>query len=87
MKNSGLYYYGEGWGTSIAEADKNALGDLISRIAVDVTAVTYNDINSTNINGNIDETSQFFSSINTYSRATLTNTERIIIQNEPDMRM
>ncbi len=84
VKNSGLYYYGEGWGTSIAEADKNALGDLISKIAIDVTEVTSNDINTQNINGNIDEISQFSSSVNTYSRATLTNTERIIIQNEPD---
>lgn len=49
-----------------------------------VTEVTSNDINTQNINGNIDEISQFSSSVNTYSRATLTNTERIIIQNEPD---
>ena len=51
VKNSGLYYYGEGWGTSIAEADKNALGDLVSKIAIDVTEVTSNDINTQNING------------------------------------
>lgn len=72
IKSSELYYYGEGWGTSIAEADKNALGDLISKIAIDVTEVTSNDINTQNINGNIDEISQFSSSVNTYSRATLT---------------
>lgn len=84
IKNSSLYLYGEGWGTSVAEADKQALANLISKIAVHVSSSSTSTDKLTNSNGQIDETSQFSQSVNTFSQATLTNTEQVIIKNEPD---
>lgn len=82
--NSTEYLYGEGWGFSIDEADRQALAALISKIAVNITTSAINNDTSTITNGQLNEVSQFSSSVHTYSQATLTNTERIIIQNEPD---
>jgi hypothetical protein len=84
VKSNPLYLYGEGWGVSIAEADKQALGDLISKIAIHISSQTQTKDESSLSNGMLDESSQFSHSINTYSQATLTNTERIILSNEPD---
>lgn len=84
VKNSPDYLSGEGYGSSIDEADKNALSDLISQIAVNVSAQTSINDKTTNINGKVDGSSEFRSTVNTYAQATLTNTERIIIHNEPD---
>ena len=43
VKGNNLYLYGEGRGSSIDEADKQALGDLISKIAVSVKKETKNN--------------------------------------------
>ena len=84
IKENNTYLFGEGWGASIAEADKQALADLISKISVHISNETTNRDESNITNGVLNESSQFSQSVNTYSQATLTNTERIIIQNEPD---
>ena len=84
VKSNSEYLYGEGWGNSIDEADKQALASLISKITVSITSSTTNSDKSTITNGELNEVSQFASSVNTYSQATLTNTERVIIKNEPD---
>lgn len=84
VKSNSEYLYGEGWGNSIDEADKQALSALISKIAVNISSATQNVDKSTIKNGELDEISQFSSTVNTYSQATLTNTERVIIKNEPD---
>ncbi len=84
VKNNRDYLYGEGWGSSIEEADKQALNSLISKIAVNVSSTSSNNDRSEIKNGQLDEVSQFSQSVSTYAQATLTNTERIIISNEPD---
>ncbi len=84
VKNNHEYLYGEGWGNSIDEADKQALNALISKIAVNVSSNSSSNDKSTVKNGELDEVSQFSSSVSTYAQATLTNTGRIIIKNEPD---
>lgn len=84
VKNSPAYLYGEGYGNSIDEADKNALSALISKIAVNVSSSSSSRDQSSIKNGKLDELSEFQSTVNTYTQATLTNTERIIIHNEPD---
>ena len=84
VKNNREYLCGEGWGSSIDEADKQALNALISKIAVNVSSSSSSSDKSTVKNGELDEVSQFSSSVNTYAQATLTNTERVIIKNEPD---
>ena len=84
IKNSSDYLYGEGYGNSIAEADKHALENLISKIAVNITATTNSADTSEIVNGKEVINSQFTTSVNTYSNATLTNTQMVIISNEPD---
>lgn len=84
IKSNNLYLYGEGWGTTVADADKQALEALISKIAVNVSSESSNTGRLVNNNGDVEEVSQFSQSINTFSQATLTNTERIILKNEPN---
>ena len=84
IKGSRLYLYGEGYGSTVDEADRQALSDLISKIAVNVSSVTNQSDNEKVSNGNLTSNSDFRSTIQTYSQATLTNTERIILKNEPD---
>lgn len=84
IKASPLYLYGEGRGSSDAEADKNALADLISKISVDVSStftVTEDELKQ---NGQVRSESYARSKVETYSQASLTNTERIVINHEPD---
>lgn len=84
IKSSSLYLYGEGYGTTVAEADKQALSDLISKIAINVSSVTNQSDNEKVDDGKLTSNSDFRSTIQTYSQATLTNTDRIILKNEPD---
>ena len=84
IKDSEEYLYGEGWGTTVAEADKQALAALISNIASNVTSESHSRLRVSNNNGELDEKSQFTHSVSTYSQATLTNTQRVILKNEPD---
>lgn len=84
VKSHPDYLYGEGWGNTIDEADKQALGSLISKIAVNVSAHTDQQERSTVKQGELEEVQQFSSTVSTYAQATLTNTERVILHNEPD---
>lgn len=84
VKNSREYIYGEGRGATVAEADKQALNDLISKITLQISSATTQNESETNANNRIDSETTFISSITTYSQATLHNTEKVIIQNEPD---
>lgn len=78
------YLSGEGWGNTLKQADDAALQDLISKISVNVRSSFTSAEEETDRNGNIDAKSVYTSIINTYSQATLTNTQRIVIENEPD---
>ena len=84
IRDSEDYIKGEGWGTTVAEADKQALSSLINSIATNVTSESHRILKSTNDNGQLNEQSQFTHTLNTYSQATLTNTQRIILKNEPN---
>lgn len=78
------YLSGEGWGATVEEADQQALAALISKISV----VVSNDFSITEdervTNGKLDASSYTNSKLQTYSSATLTNTERVVIDNNPD---
>lgn len=78
------YLYGEGWGTTLKQADDAALQDLISKISVNVKSSFTSIEEEMNTNGNLDSKAVYSSIIKTYSQATLTNTQRIVIENEPD---
>ena len=78
------YMYGEGWGETLKIADNAALASLISKISVTVrNDFTSVELEKTEGKNFVSETS-YNSIIKTYSQSTLTNTERIILKNEPD---
>lgn len=84
IKADKSYLSGEGWGSTLKQADDAALQDLISKISVNVRSSFTSIEEEMNKNGSLDSKSIYTSIINTYSNATLTNTQRIVIENEPD---
>ncbi len=84
VKSNSLYLYGEGWGVTVAEADEQALNDLLSKISVHVIGKTSHEETESVTNNGVDGSSIFRSSVKTYSQATLNNTNKVIIKNEPD---
>ena len=81
VRDSEDYIYGEGWGKTVAEAERQALGSLISKIASSVTNESHRTLKASNSNGKLDEESQFTNTVNTYSQATLTNTQQKVLKN------
>ena len=84
VRDSEDYIYGEGWGKTVAEAERNALANLIGKIATNVTGEAQTSLKTQNSNGKLDEESQFTQTVSTYSQATLTNTQQQVLQTEPD---
>ena len=84
IKASEEYLSGEGWGESLKAADNAALQDLISKISVSVESQFENIEEEITDQVNVDSRSACRSVVNTYSQATLQNTQRIVIENEPD---
>ncbi|MFP3861278.1 MAG: LPP20 family lipoprotein [Bacteroidales bacterium] len=78
------YLWGEGTGTTLSEADKNALSMLVSQISTKVESKFEQFKQEVEKNDNIDYSEKVNSVVNTYSEATLHNTERIVVSNEPD---
>ncbi len=89
--NRDRYLWGEGFATSLKRADDEALADLISQISVTVSSSFENEITEITLKTAGGSTSEFQESvrgiINTYSQSALTNTERIVISNEPNARV
>lgn len=84
IKASEEYLTGEGWGESLKAADNAALQDLISKISVSVESQFENIEEEITDQVSVDSRSACRSVVNTYSQATLQNTQRIVIENEPD---
>ena len=84
IKESPDYLYGEGTGRTLRAADNDALQSLISKISVSVESDFSQVEEEIVTDGDIDATSAVKSVIKTYSQATLQNTERIILKEEPD---
>lgn len=84
IQQSPDYLWGTGNASTLKKADNDALAALVSQISTKVSASFEQLTEATNGNDKevVDET--FKSVINTYSRATLNNTRRIVIQNEPE---
>ena len=84
VRDSEDYIYGEGWGSTVTEADKQALANLIGKIASNVQGESHSSLKTQNSNGQLNEESQFSQTVSTYSQATLTNTQQKVLKNEPD---
>ncbi|MGM0498492.1 MAG: LPP20 family lipoprotein, partial [Bacteroidota bacterium] len=81
------YLWGEGSGTTLKKADNEALQMLISQISVEVESEFEHFVKeeeSTEEDDDYKFEEKVESVVNTYSNATLHNTERIVISNEPD---
>ncbi len=83
-RNTNIYLSGEGWGATVEEADQQALAALISKISVAVSSNFTITEDEKSTNGVLDAKSYTNSKLQTYSSATLTNTERIVIGNNAD---
>ena len=83
-RNTQVYLSGEGWGATVEEADQQALAALISKISVAVSSEFSITEDERTTNGVLDSKSYTNSKLQTYSSSTLTNTERIVIDNNPD---
>ena len=81
------YAYGEGEGATLASADDAALVDLLRKISVTVKGDFISKERETTSNSSFDSETTYESIIKTYTNATLTNTERIVIKPEPDARV
>lgn len=78
------YIWGEGKGSTVAEADKNALADLTSRITTHVYS-SFDIVEEETTDGQkVDSKTYVSNRVKTFSHATLSNTEKSIIKNEPD---
>lgn len=87
IKKNPDFIWGEGYGTTINEADRNALADLTSKITTHVSS-SFDIVEEESNNGkSVDSKTYVSNRIKTYSQATLNNTERIIIKNEPDAKV
>ena len=81
------YLWGEGAGTTINKADQQALEMLISQISVEVESKFSLLKEELVKSGKSDIREECHQMVNTYSSATLTNTERIVLANEPDAKV
>ena len=81
------YAYGEGEGSTLSSADDAALVDLLRKISVTVKGDFVSKERETTSNSSFDSETTYESIIKTYTNATLTNTERIVIKPEPDARV
>lgn len=83
-KDPQTYLYGEGWGDTIDEAEQQALASLISKISVDVSS-NFEMLEGESREGETEDYRKYVENkISTYSNATLTNTESIVLSAEPD---
>lgn len=71
------YIFGEGTGDTKDEAAQNALQDLLSKIGMTVSSTFSSTDTESDLNGEYSTSSMIESTIDTYSAATLNNTETI----------
>jgi hypothetical protein len=82
--NPNVYVFGEGWGETVEEADKQALSLLISKISVIVSS-DFELLEDESKSGKKSDYQRYIESkVSTYSGATLTNTDIQVLKNEPN---
>lgn len=84
IKTDVEYVWGEGWGASLNEADQQALTDMISKISVTVSSDFESATDEFVSAGQATGGTKVNILLQTYSSATLTNTQRLVLQNEPN---
>jgi hypothetical protein len=91
IKKNPAYLWGEGTGRTIDAASRNALDDLVSQISVTVESKFEQEFSeeiTKSKGGNQSEFKETVRSvINTYSNVTLDNTQRLVLEQEPNARV
>ena len=87
IKADNSYIYGEGWGSTLRQADHAALEDLTSKITISVSSSGFTELSNVEVNDSVRSKVSVEKLIKTYSQATLTNTQRILINNEPNAQV
>ena len=85
VKESGLYFFGEGWGSTVDEANQEALKHLIEQFSVNVSVDSRQSHQRKEKSGKVEnEQTLFQTAINTYSQATLDSTMMLVISPAPN---
>lgn len=84
IKNSKEYLWGEGFGETLKQADKQALQSLVEQISMSVESEFLHVEDEVVADGKVDSHSAVRSVMKTYSQVTLDNTQQIVISQEPD---
>lgn len=82
IKSNENYIYGEGEGDTPADADRGALQNLLSKIGTTVNSSMSVSEHETSIDGNLDLTSDVKMMMNSYSQATVNNTETLTFRDK-----
>ena len=83
IKNSADYIWGQGYGSTVSEADKEALANLMSKISVQVESDFMIDEREVNTATGNDAQSTVQNVVRTYSQGTLKNTRSVIVSEAP----
>ena len=84
VKESGKYFFGEGWGATVDEANQEALKHLIEQFSVNVSVDSRQSHQRKENSGKLEnEQTLFQTAINTYSQATLDSTMMLVISPAP----
>ena len=84
VKKDRSYYYGEGYGASIAEAKSNAIAQMLESISMNIEVETAHNISESEKNGMLNGESYFKKTTKIFSTAKLTNVETLVIDDEPN---
>ncbi len=83
IKNAADYIWGQGYGTTVKEADQEALADLMSKISVQISSDFVIDEREVNTSAGNDAQSTVQNVVRTYSQGTLKNTRSVIVSEGP----
>ena len=83
IKNAVDYIWGQGYGATVAEADKEALANLMSKITVQIESDFVIDEREVNTAAGNDAQSTVQNVVRTYSQGTLKNTRSVIVSEAP----
>lgn len=87
IKASSEYIWGEGKGETIRGADQMALQELMSQISAHIVSEVNMSVKNKTVGQDVHTEIDYQNVVKTYSSATLNNTQRMIINDEPNAQV
>lgn len=87
LRTDSSIIFGEGWGTTYADADRAALADLTSKISVNVSSSFQLEEEELYDGHETDTRSATRSIIHSYTQSTLTNTGNVVLETTPEFHV